>query len=462
MAKPTKPGRAVLLAQGRCFRCRRRGHLAADCKRKKAPKLTLADLPIEILEMICDELAKFEKPWDAPAQSLFSLRLTCKAISHKTYDYFGRTAFRRLRVAMEHESLQWALNVSQRPALATNVEHISFLLPEQETFSYITYLKALKTSLSDDVPDATRSKARETYERYDAIESSRAFVEQSGLNSIMLNLALAGMPNIQSVELPLLEELDRLVSIRRNRTGHGESTTHVFSTVLASAAYAGIRLQKIRIGMSESCHRPYTEGVSLQSLSMPPEVMCSLNQLTELHLWLETNEPQGRFRSTYCKSYTLIMYDTKLSISERLYPRSPCNPHRRLLSLVRLLTVHVGIQHWKHHLSIFLASTPQLRRLHFGFRGEWADTEAVFRPVASLHLEHLADLSLHHMRCLGGDLQTFLKRNDGLRVLSLRNLDLVGPVGYAEVLEVLRGHHCLVDFKSDQIAQDGFRTYFES
>ena len=67
------------------------------------------------------------------------------------------------------------------------------------------------------------------------------------------------------------------------------------------------------------------------------------------------------------------------------------------------------------------------------------------------------------MRCAGEDLCRFLQSSPGLTYLCLENLDVTGQVTYADILALLEEtHDRLTRFRSHQIAQHGFRTFFEN
>lgn len=121
-------------------------------------------------------------------------------------------------------------------------------------------------------------------------------------------------------------------------------------------------------------------------------------------------------------------------------------------------------QTWDALAGTFLASCPKLVSLTLGFRNQWSDTERVFAKIASkVHLPALETLMLHGMRCDGRDLGQFLHAHKNLQTLQLENLDVTGSQKFADVLKVVEEHHrYLRKFACRQIAQDSFRTFFES
>lgn len=77
-------------------------------------------------------------------------------------------------------------------------------------------------------------------------------------------------------------------------------------------------------------------------------------------------------------------------------------------------------------------------------------------------LPHLEDLTLDGLRCAGADLSLFLNNHNRLKKLELRNLDITGSKSFASILVELKSCNKLTTFRCHQVAQNGFRTSFQT
>jgi hypothetical protein len=78
-------------------------------------------------------------------------------------------------------------------------------------------------------------------------------------------------------------------------------------------------------------------------------------------------------------------------------------------------------------------------------------------------LPSLEDLTLDGLRCAGADLGLFLNNNNSrLKQLDLRNLDITGSKSFASILVELKSCSKLTKFHCRQVAQNGFRTSFQT
>ncbi|KJY00402.1 hypothetical protein TI39_contig331g00008 [Zymoseptoria brevis] len=118
---------------------------------------------------------------------------------------------------------------------------------------------------------------------------------------------------------------------------------------------------------------------------------------------------------------------------------------------------------WKASASNFLANCPQLRELCLGFGEGWEETSIVFHHIAKKAVfQNLRTFKLEFLRCQGEDLLLFLGNHQYLHSLSLNDLDFTGTVAFKEILDHLQHRHrSLKSFRCRQIAQNGFRLFFE-
>lgn len=77
-------------------------------------------------------------------------------------------------------------------------------------------------------------------------------------------------------------------------------------------------------------------------------------------------------------------------------------------------------------------------------------------------LPHLEELVLDGLRCAGEDLSLFLSSTKYLKRLELRNLDITGSKSFASILNELKNLTRLTTFRCSQVAENGFRTAFQT
>ena len=284
-AKSKAAGRQhkALLAQGRCFKCYKKGHVAKACSRKPPEKSYLDDLPVEILELICEELTGigYDMHFVRP---MLSLRLTCRKINNKTHDYFGRTAFRVLGVSTSYRGLQQMSEISES-AFARKVEHILF---SQHEDTHDDYMTAQDTATSLGSSRRAYRAAEKLLVRVRREQDEKAFIERSGTLGIRLTLALLKMPNIHGVYLYCVD--DDKKSVRKEEIGHGESTTQMFSTIVSSLGHAAVKPRRLKVLDAYERYEP----ISLQALCMPRTILNCLSELQHLKLTLETKDNHYR------------------------------------------------------------------------------------------------------------------------------------------------------------------------
>lgn len=246
----------------------------------------------------------------------------------------------------------------------------------------------------------------------------------------MLATSLPLLPNLQEITVNC--EGDN----RKQRRRLDFSPNDAFSVISGCLPFAGAKLQKFAIPWYEPCSN---RGVSLQALRMPQRSLACFSELRVLELLLRTKDGE-RYRSEYC-------------IRNHL----PCQADHSI-------DLTTDPKKWMDSAATFLSTCSQLRELRLAFGNDWEETAVVFHHIAEKAIfVDLEIFNLDFVRCRGADLLLFLDNHNGLRSISLNNLDIVGSVGYSENLDHLRHHHSkLEEFSCSQIAQNSFRTFFES
>ena len=96
------------------------------CPRKLKKIPLLLALPVELLNLVCDFLVEEPSYGGEISWRMLNLRLTCKALNERTYDYFSTLAFTSLAVRMDISHLQTLVDISNIPAFAEKVQRLLF------------------------------------------------------------------------------------------------------------------------------------------------------------------------------------------------------------------------------------------------------------------------------------------------------------------------------------------------
>ncbi|KAE9961593.1 hypothetical protein BLS_001710 [Venturia inaequalis] len=318
-------------------------------------------------------------------------------------------AFKTVGIDCSHSSLARLNEISQHGPAASQIE-IMLIGPERPR-DEVEY-KAIQDQLSDSsLSKRQRKEAARRLEDADLKEVDRAFMETSAAAGIMLSKALEKMPKLRRMFMLGQRRMDAPnedILPPSQRT-----TSRLFSMILSSLALSRVQLEKLEV-QHFGCDYP-DQGISLRALCVPPEYRYCLSKLSKLELAIETNESS--------------LPNTPASLSS---------------------------------IDLFLKHTPLLTELCLSFVStNWKDTKAILGRIArSVVLPQLKRLDFNGMRCAGIDLKRFLQNHQALQVVHFANLDIDGPGTFTNILDSLADLQHLTDFKSRQIAQNGFRTTF--
>jgi hypothetical protein len=412
-------------------------------RKKKAAKhkpSPLAQLPVELLNQICTHLVypletnlvyEMPCPWQ-----MMDLRLACQQINAKTFDFFSRVAFRTVRVQQTYNSLKKINKIAQHVHFASRIERL-FLSLYEGKMSNEKYNK-IQTQLSDESISGSKRRELTALVRHAHREQTdAAFMETSTADGIMLTMAMQKMPNLRTIMIISGDDREDEWPIRRAQSSTTPTTTHLFSTILSSLAFSEVKPHQLLVP-----HFGYgyqNQGVSLQALFMPRELLSCVSELRCLEITLETDDT----------SY-------KSMLPFHLYHSSNTGPDTPLIGFVDPDT-------WPFYASTFISHMPLLGKLNLGFMDkQWKDSIIIFGTIASkVVLPHLKDLTLDGLRCVGADLGLFFTNHNCLQNLTLRNLDITGATSFSDILSQLQQQQVkLINFECDQIAQNGLRTRF--
>ncbi|KAK4890509.1 hypothetical protein LTR27_010790 [Elasticomyces elasticus] len=302
--------------------------------RKWRPRPNLADLPMEILELIGRYLVQ-----SSYEPEMSSLRLVCRAITSKIHELFAKT-FHRITVKMSRNGLCRLKGIAEHPLFDAKVEHLTFFNFDDICPSIHQWVKALNTAKSDDISDEERMYNESYLVEAGAEQEDKTFIERTASDGILLTFAFLYLPNLRKVDIPTMDNayFGRM-SVRRYLTNNGESVTRLFSTVVASMAYTQRKPKELLTSFYGCPTRE--EGVAVQALYLTPEIRTCVAGLQRLELHLEATDEHFKNRTT-----------------------------------------------WHSYLANFLNATPQLRDLRLGFCQDWEDIANVFAPVAeTVHLQ---------------------------------------------------------------------------
>ena len=249
---------------------------------------------MELLELICkfllDPLYGITYSW-----RMWSFRLTCREINAKTYNFYARAAFQRLWIHLDYRGLQKLTEISQWTPFASKVELLHLSNYDRAIEYYEQYQTAQTEANSETLPRRQHRDAEAQLFRANREQDDKAFVERSATDGILLTLALLKIPHVRKVVFDCVDLREDRLSIRHRQTGHGASTTHTFSVILSSMAHARLKPHELR-AVYFGCYND-VQGVSLQALSMPRDVLECISDLRHLELRLETKDDLFKSRS---------------------------------------------------------------------------------------------------------------------------------------------------------------------
>jgi hypothetical protein len=290
-SKLTWRQRQLLTSQGRCFRCYKKGHRSHECKRDLVPRL--AKLPVELLDNICTALVypdgkdEFSVPW---VFYMMPLRLVCREINLKTFEFFARLSFKSISVHQSYGGFQKLNEIAEHARCAGKIETL--------------YLSTWDRAMDDEEYQSSQEqlatgslRRRERREIRDRIclahheQTSKSFIERSTADGIMLTLALRKMTNLRKILIASINNTNRRV-IGQTSSLTAPTTTHVFSMVILSLEFSGVKLHALRFpdifGYCSS--HPSYQGVAIQALAVPDDIFRGVSELRDLQLALETND----------------------------------------------------------------------------------------------------------------------------------------------------------------------------
>ena len=308
---PLRPQQRALLQQGRCFKCHKKGHRAAECLQNRGTSThnsrsaakddaksgaKLADLPVELIEIICDELVFPRDNRYVPFHSeLLPLRLTSRGLRAKTEDFFVKHAFRRCAVRNTYRGFQRLLELSKVPHIAAGVQTLALWRFDGMGVQDYEELQGDLTSTEISAQNQRSKTAR--IRQAEQQQDSLTFFETSAMDGMLLANALANLKNLRAITAyPSTLDDDRM-PLRKQHDRGLASTTHMFSMLMAAMTYSGIRLQKLDFSTLFTIS---AEGIDIQALCMPHQVLLCLVNLEHLKLGLQTKS--GAYRSTIPRS----------------------------------------------------------------------------------------------------------------------------------------------------------------
>ena len=109
---------------------------------------------------------------------MMPLRLTCKAINAKTNDFFAKTAFKRLGISFDSQSLSRFTEITSVPAFASKIERLSLWHFDRSLDSYEAYAREQENASSQVISRRKRAKAASQLREADAELNDKDFVQR--------------------------------------------------------------------------------------------------------------------------------------------------------------------------------------------------------------------------------------------------------------------------------------------
>ena len=120
-------------------------------------------------------------------------------------------------------------------------------------------------------------------------QTDKSFIERSTADGIMLTLALRKMTNLRKILIASINNTEGRRVIRQASSLTAPTTTHVFSMVLSSLAFSGVKLHALKFPSITHYGSSY-QGVAIQALAVPDDIFRGVSELRDLQLALETND----------------------------------------------------------------------------------------------------------------------------------------------------------------------------
>jgi hypothetical protein len=287
-SKLTWRQRQLLTSQGRCFRCYKNGHRSHECKRDLAP--LLAKLPVELLHIICIALVypngkeEFDLPW---VFEMMPLRLVCREINLKTFEFFARLSFKFMSVDQSYGGFQRLNEIAEHATCAGKIEtlHLSTWDKVMDNEEYTSLQEQLATgSLRGRERREIRHRIRLAHHE----QTDKSYIERSTADGIMLTLALRKMTNLRKILIASIDNRQERRVIRQASSLTAPTTTHMFSMVLSSLAFSGVKLHTLKF--PSIFYGSSYQGVAIQALAVPDDIFRGVSELRDLQLALETND----------------------------------------------------------------------------------------------------------------------------------------------------------------------------
>lgn len=137
----------------------------------------LAALPVELVELICSHIVDSEY-LSLTTYRLCHLRLTCRALNKKTYEFYTKAAFRKISIHLDTYSLSRLLLIAEAPALASKVETLSLALYDLVVSNHNEYEQTRECALSPDSTAEQREDALSLLREADAEQDDKDLVQR--------------------------------------------------------------------------------------------------------------------------------------------------------------------------------------------------------------------------------------------------------------------------------------------
>lgn len=160
----------------------RTGHTAALCHLKKSRSpANLADLPFELIEIVCGYLVDTTMP---RPYYMFAFRLTCKAVNHKSFDFFARLAFCHCATHLDDKGLNRLDAISRVPSLAMKLESLYLITEDRRSMEHDEFVEAEKRMNSQELSGDDRVAAAQKVRQVMQYQDGQDYIERYVMTSM--------------------------------------------------------------------------------------------------------------------------------------------------------------------------------------------------------------------------------------------------------------------------------------
>jgi hypothetical protein len=210
----------------------------------------------------------------------------------KTFEFFAGLSFKFKSVDQSYGGFRKLNEIAEHATCAGKIEtlHLSTWDKVMDNEEYQSLQEQLATG---SLRGRERREIRDRISLAHHEQTGKSCIERSTADGIMLTLALRKMTNLRKILIGSINNTQRHRLIRQASSMTAPTTTHVFSMVLSSLTFSGVKLHALRLPDITSYGSSH-QGVTIQALAVPDDIFRGVSELRDLQLALETNDNSFR------------------------------------------------------------------------------------------------------------------------------------------------------------------------